>query len=311
VRRESPLLSVEDLTQTAPGAGRRGRPILRALSFALGPGVTALIGPNGAGKSTLMRALAGAVVPAAGRVAWQGEAWSTAERRRHVAYVPQFPGLYPELTPRQFLTRIRLWTEVAEDLAGASRAATEALARWGLEEAADRPTAALAPADRRRLALAGAWVRGCPLILLDEPTSGLDPLERAAFWTLVARLVADAPPPTAVVVTTHDLDEVDAYCDGAVVVAGGRAHFAGPVEAHAAQAAGRAWRVREAALGPALVGVRPAGDGWLDVLALPGATVPAAGRARQPTALDGYLTLAPAWEAASTAQSADGDGHAR
>jgi len=285
-----------------PGAVLEGRALgqragaawlLRDCTLNLGPGCTALLGPNGAGKTTLLRVLAGICPAAGGRVWLEGRPVGPEELRRAVAYVPQFPGVHPRLSAERHLQRLAGWWGVPSP----AEEAAEALERLGLTAERGTLCGALAAGQRRRLAVAEAWVRHCRVVLFDEPTADLDAQERAAFWAELAALQAERGGPAATLVTTHLLDEVVAHCAGAVVLAAGRAAFSGGLGELAARAAGACFRLRPGdqpgppAPPPDCAVVTVETDGTLGLLAGPGRLAPPAAEPRAPTPLDGYLRL--------------------
>ncbi len=291
----------------ARAVGQRAGPLwfLRDCSLELERGCTALVGPNGAGKTTLLRVLAGIRPPAAGRIYLHGRPVGEDELRQAVAYVPQFPGVHGRLRAAAHLERIAAWWGLPAPRAEAA----EALERLGLAAAADRRGGELGAAERRRLALAEAWIRRCRIVLFDEPTADLDPEERAAFWAELSALQDDPTGPDAACVTTHRFDEVGAHCAGAVVLAQGRVCFAGSVRELAARAAGRCFRIPPAGHGDAaetaaasdgagaaqgpgrrpgiIIGVDP--DGARLTFGYEADHLPAEAVPRAPTPLDGYL----------------------
>ncbi len=297
----------------ARGLGQRlrGRTILRGCTFALAPGVTALLGPNGAGKSVLLRTLAGVLPPVGGGVWLDGRRAGPRRLHHAVVCVAQFPGVHPWLSVRGHLERAAAWSGAQRPRAMADAA----VERLGLAREAGVPAGRVPVAARRRLAIAEAWLRGCRVLLLDEPTADLNPEERAAFWAEVARLRGSRDgtsprAPDALLLTTHLLDEVEAYCHFALVLSAGRVLFAGGVDALADRAAGACFRLPPAAEVPpgfSLVGATPGGGqevlagpeeggppadpGTAAPGALARAALPAGAAPRGPTLLDGYLRL--------------------
>ena len=205
------------------------REVLRGVSFAPGPGWTAVVGPNGAGKSTLLRTLAGLLVPAAGSVRLDGRELAQvprAERGRRIAWLAQQGEAGGELTARETvqlgrLPRLGLFgapgpaDEAAVD---AAMAATECAA-W-----AGRRLHELSGGERQRVMLARVLATGAPILLLDEPTTHLDPPHQVALVRLLRRLAATH----TVVSVLHDLplalhaDRVLVLRDGAVRALGRR-----------------------------------------------------------------------------------------
>ena len=134
------------------------RPILRAISLELGPGLTLLRGPNGAGKTTLLRALAGLAPLTRGRRSVPGQP----------LYIGHRPMLLRGLTARENLAFLAAFRGlVASDVAGALRT-------WGLGDEMDRPVERLSAGQRRRASLARIETEPVPLLLLDEPFADLD-----------------------------------------------------------------------------------------------------------------------------------------
>jgi ABC-2 type transport system ATP-binding protein len=196
-----------------------GRPALAGLSLSLARGeVLALLGVNGAGKSTLIKLLAGVMKPDAGsiRVAGEDLIANPSAARRLVGYLPERAALYRDLTVAEgldFCLRLR-------GIRGAAaRAARDAaLARCGIADAARRLVGALSRGQQQRVGLAQAVAHAPALLLLDEPTAGLDPVQTAAFHALVREVAAGA----AVVLSTHQLRDVEACADRVALLAAGR-----------------------------------------------------------------------------------------
>ena len=182
--------------------------------------VVAIIGANGSGKTTLLRVLFGALRPDRGSARTLGVDPAPRPRslRRQVAYVPQQLALDPEMTGRETL---ELFCTL-HGLAGADRRgrARDLARSFGLESVSGRRVSTYSGGMRRRLHLALGMVHEPRLLLLDEPTSGLDPDGRASLWA-TARGHADEG--RAVVIVTHDLDEVTRHCDRAVLLSQGSA----------------------------------------------------------------------------------------
>ncbi|SIN41623.1 ATP-binding cassette domain-containing protein [Micromonospora cremea] len=214
---------------TASGLGqsvRDGRRILDDISLAIQPGeVVAIIGASGAGKTTLLETLAGIRRPAAGTVSYDGATGEGA-----LGYVPQDDIIHRELPLERTLryaARLRLPpgtgpVEVTERVA-------EVLSGLGLTDRGAVPVGRLSGGERKRASIAVELLTRPGVFFLDEPTSGLDPAI-AVDLLRVLRTLADAG--TTVVLTTHQITDVD-RCDRVVVLTRhGRLAFAGtPAEA--------------------------------------------------------------------------------
>ncbi|MGO8915987.1 MAG: ABC transporter ATP-binding protein [Stellaceae bacterium] len=189
------------------------------VSFAVARGeVLGFLGPNGAGKSTTMKMVTGFLAPSSGTAVICGA--DIVDRpiaaKRHIGYLPEGAPAYPDMTPAGFLdfiARIR-------GFAGAEAARRIALAveRTQLAGVLDQPIETLSKGFKRRVGLAQALLHEPDVLILDEPTDGLDPNQKHEVRRLIATLAAEK----AIVISTHLLDEVDAICTRAIIIAAGR-----------------------------------------------------------------------------------------
>lgn len=177
--------------------------------------IVALIGLNGAGKTTLMRLALGMTRPDGGEVQILGHHVGTAGQQpwRHVGHMIETPFAYPELTVAE-----NLW--VAARLHGVPRrhahtAAARAIEKLALEAYAHRRSAALSMGNRQRLGLASAILHEPLLLVLDEPTNSLDPYGVVLLRDLVQEAAHRG---TAVLVSSHHLDEVARIADRVEVI---------------------------------------------------------------------------------------------
>jgi ABC-type multidrug transport system ATPase subunit len=209
---------------------RAGRQlVVEGLDFSAATGVTGLLGRNGAGKTTLLRALATVLPPAAGELSLFGSAVGRRrgvprEIRARIGYAPQANTVLGHLTVLEQVTYAGWLKGLAES--EARRRAGVAVERVDLGREADRRTRKLSGGMLRRLAVAMAIVSEPELILLDEPTAGLDPQQRVVFRELVAELGRTS----AVILSTHLIEDVVAVCDQITVIRNGRAVFTGGVD---------------------------------------------------------------------------------
>ncbi len=174
--------------------------------------VTGIIGPNGGGKSTLIKAIAGEVTDTSGRIQVEGKRLD--RTRTRIAYVPQAREVnwdFP-LSARDLVMMGRArdigwfrWPR-ATDIA----AVDAALDRLGLAGCGERHISQFSGGQQQRLFLARAVVQHPAIVLLDEPMTGLDVTTRETIHGLIAEFVASG---AAVIMATHDLDEVQAICD--------------------------------------------------------------------------------------------------
>jgi ABC-type multidrug transport system ATPase subunit len=191
---------------------------LREFSLQLGPGVVGLLGPNGAGKSTLMRILATVSKPNEGRVTWNGvdTAADPDAIRATLGYLPQDFGVYPNLTPVEFLG----YLAAAKGLpfSHARRRIDELLVLVNLTEVRNQPVGSFSGGMRQRVGIAQALLNDPRLIVVDEPTAGLDPEERVRFRDLLTNLSGDR----IVLLSTHIVSDVEAVATSIALIAGGQ-----------------------------------------------------------------------------------------
>jgi ABC-2 type transport system ATP-binding protein len=189
------------------------------VSFAVARGeVLGFLGPNGAGKSTTMKMITGFLAPSSGTAVVCGADITQAPiaAKRHIGYLPEGAPAYPDMTPAgflQFIARIR-------GFAGAEgkRRIGLAVERTQLASVLDQPIETLSKGFKRRVGLAQALLHDPDVLILDEPTDGLDPNQKHE----VRRLIRVLAPEKAIVISTHILEEVDAVCTRAIVIAAGR-----------------------------------------------------------------------------------------
>jgi ABC-2 type transport system ATP-binding protein len=176
--------------------------------------IFALLGPNGAGKTTTLRLLAGLISPTSGsvRIADQEmQPRTTAALRTRVGFLTESPGLWDRLTVGQnLLTYARLY-----GLPDPARAVREALALFDIGDRASDTCAHLSKGLKQRVALARTLLHHPDIVLLDEPTSGLDPESASDVRRLIVRLRDDR---RAVLLSTHNLDEVERLADRVAVL---------------------------------------------------------------------------------------------
>jgi ABC-2 type transport system ATP-binding protein len=215
---------------------------VRDASFVAGPGtVTALIGPNGSGKTTLLLMLASLLKPDAGsiRIAGFDPITETAAVRSLLGWMPDLLGSWSALSVRATLeTTARLYRI---DASTAATRAHELIALVGLEQLATQQTRVLSRGQKQRLSLARALVHDPAVLLLDEPASGLDPQARVELRQLVRRVASEGK---TVLISSHELAELDEMADGAVYLQQGVTASAESIAATRSTA--RPWRIRAA-----------------------------------------------------------------
>jgi ABC-2 type transport system ATP-binding protein len=189
------------------------------LSFRVQPGeVLGFLGPNGAGKTTTMRIIAGFLPATAGRVLVCGADIETqaTEAKRRIGYLPEGAPSYPEMTPRSFLEFIAAARGMPAEIR--KRRLDEVYALLHLDRVLEQTIDTLSKGYRRRVGLAQALLHDPEVLILDEPTDGLDPNQKHEVRELIGRISRNK----IIVISTHLLEEVEAVCSRAVIIARGK-----------------------------------------------------------------------------------------
>jgi ABC-2 type transport system ATP-binding protein len=196
-----------------------------------------LVGPNGAGKTTLLGILLGLALADQGTLAVLGQ---PAGRARQVpdgvAGFIDGPGVYPALTARRNLAELARLRGY-----GAKADIDDALAQVGLADVADDKVRGFSLGMRQRIGLAAALLTRPRLLILDEPSNGLDPAGRKHVHGVLRRLAADG---TAVLLSSHQMDDLEALCAEVTIVAAGRVVFSGPLSKLADESRPVGYRLR-------------------------------------------------------------------
>ena len=185
--------------------------------------VLGFLGPNGAGKSTTMKMITGFLAPSGGAVLVCGHDVSQAPlaAKRCIGYLPEGAPAYGEMTPAAFLDFIA----DVRGLGGATRETRirEVVAQINLGTVLHQSIETLSKGYKRRVGLAQAILHDPEVLILDEPTDGLDPNQKHEVRSLIQQMA----PSKAIIISTHILEEVDAVCTRAAIIARGRLLFTG------------------------------------------------------------------------------------
>ena len=189
------------------------------VSFSLDGGeVLGFLGPNGAGKSTTMKMVTGFLPPTSGTAVVCGSDVNLdpIAVKRRIGYLPEGAPLYEDMTAGGLLS----FAAGARGLNGAARrqAVDGAVDKLQLDEVYHQQVGTLSKGFKRRVGLAQAILHDPDVLILDEPTDGLDPNQKHQVRQLIRRMSADK----AIIISTHILEEVDAVCTRAIVIARGR-----------------------------------------------------------------------------------------
>lgn len=194
---------------------------LDALDLALPAGqVTALLGANGAGKTTAVGLLLGLLAPDAGRAEVFGQPPTAIDTRRGVGAMLQSAGIPERLRVRELLDLVRSYYP-------RPRSVADCVALAGLDGLLHRPYKRLSGGQQRRVQFALAICGRPRLLCLDEPTTGLDIDARRGLWNAIGELVDGG---SAVLLTTHYLEEAEALSHRVCVLDRGRRVAEGTVD---------------------------------------------------------------------------------
>ena len=192
------------------------RAALAGVSLEAAPGeLVACIGPNGAGKTTLLSVLASVIGSDEGEVVRDGA---------QIGWVPQRPALYGKLSVED---NVRLFAQL-EQAPDPDAAVAAMLEQTGLADRAGDPVSELSAGNRQRVNIAAGVVAEPPVLLLDEPSASLDAGQREVLWSFIGELAARG---TAVVYSTHIVEEAERHADRVLVLTEGRPLFWGTVDA--------------------------------------------------------------------------------
>jgi ABC-2 type transport system ATP-binding protein len=201
VKSFGPLVAVDDVSFSVP----KGE-------------VLGFLGPNGAGKSTTMKMITGFLAPTAGTAVICGFdiAMQPIAAKRRIGYLPEGAPAYPDMTPADFLDFIA-------HIRGFS--GTEATRRIGrvvemirISDVMHQPIETLSKGYKRRVGVAQALLHDPDVLILDEPTDGLDPNQKYEMRKVITAMRQEK----AIIISTHLLEEVEAVCNRAIIIAHGR-----------------------------------------------------------------------------------------
>lgn len=180
--------------------------------------VLGFLGPNGAGKSTTMKMIAGFLAPTSGSVTVCGHdvVEQPIAAKSVMGYLPEGAPSYAEMTVAAFLEFIAN----VRGLTGADRRGRfeDVVGRLALGRVLNQPIETLSKGYKRRVGLAQAILHDPKVLILDEPTDGLDPNQKHEVRTLIDAMAKDK----IIIISTHILEEVDAVCTRAIIIANGR-----------------------------------------------------------------------------------------
>lgn len=205
--------------------GYGNMPVIKNLEFTVPDGqIVGLIGLNGAGKSTTIKHIIGLLRPMTGSILINGQTLAEApeDYRRALAYVPETPVLYPELTLREHLELTIMAYDLDHDTAWAQ--ATQRLERFRLANKLDWFPANFSKGMKQKVMIVAAFMTNAQLFIIDEPFTGLDPL---AVHDLLELVQAKRAVGASVLMSTHILATAQQYADSFVLLKDGAVRATG------------------------------------------------------------------------------------
>jgi len=197
-----------------------GRPVLRDVTFSIGPGeIVAYLGANGAGKTTTLKVVTGLAAPDRGRVLFAGRdvAEDPLGHRRRLGYVPETAEVYPFLSGREYLLlagRLRALPE-----AGLERRVDELLELLDLGQHRYQALDSYSKGMRQKVLIGAALLHDPEVLILDEPLSGLDVTSVLVMKALLRELAARG---RTILYSTHHLEVAERLCERALILHDGR-----------------------------------------------------------------------------------------
>ncbi len=221
------------------------------VSFAVEEGeIFGLLGPNGAGKTTTIRCMMDILKPDSGRITWQGRPMTKASQSR-IGYLPEERGLYRNFPLLECLTYLGALKGLPR--AQARQRGMALLKRVGLADYARRKIKELSKGMTQKAQFLAALVHDPDLLILDEPFQGLDPVNTDLLKTI---LLEEQAKGKTIILSTHNMNQVEEMCNRILLINHGRAVLYGPLEEIKARYAEHAVRLECDALPPELPGVQ-------------------------------------------------------
>jgi ABC-2 type transport system ATP-binding protein len=219
------ILELENVT----GGYSVGKPVLHGISFSMRPGeMVGLIGLNGAGKSTTLKHILGLLTPHEGSIRVGGVTLQEdpGTYRSSYAYVPESPLLYDELNVSEHLRLTAMAYGVGSE---AFEERTKRLYKaFQMEDKQRAMPGHLSKGMRQKVMIMNAFLSEPPLYLIDEPFLGLDPL---GIRSLLERMVEMKRAGAGILMSSHILSTLEAYCDRYIVLHRGRVRAQGELRA--------------------------------------------------------------------------------
>ena len=192
------------------------------LSLNVGKGeVLGFLGPNGAGKSTTMKMVTGFIEPSSGAIKIKNllVQESAYEIKKHMGYLPEGAPQYGEMTTLDFLLFIAKIRGIEKNKINES--IESAIENLSLKDVVAKRIEHLSKGFKRRVGIAQAIIHDPEILIMDEPTDGLDPNQKYDVRELIKKISKDK----TIIISTHILEEVEAVCTRAAIIAKGKLLF--------------------------------------------------------------------------------------
>ncbi|KAJ4706360.1 ABC transporter A family member 1-like [Melia azedarach] len=220
---DNAIIYLRNLRKVYPGGKHSDAKVaVHSLTFSVQAGECfGFLGTNGAGKTTTLSMISGEEYPTDGTAFVFGKNICSNPKaaRRLIGYCPQFDALLEYLTVQEHLelyARIKGVTEYRID-----DVVMEKLVEFDLLKHANKPSFTLSGGNKRKLSVAIAMIGDPPIVILDEPSTGMDPIAKRFMWEVISRL-STRQGKTAVILTTHSMNEAQALCTRIGIMVGGR-----------------------------------------------------------------------------------------
>lgn len=178
------------------------------------PGIYALLGPNGSGKSTLMNIITDNLKADSGEIFFNGENVKKmgVHFREKIGFMPQYPGLYPNFTAREFLCYMATLKDIPKNRVRDSVEAV--LSAVELSDVAEQKISSFSGGMKQRLALAQATLGEPEIVILDEPTAGLDPKQRISVRNYISSIALQK----IVIIATHVVSDIEFIAKDTIIL---------------------------------------------------------------------------------------------
>lgn len=210
---DNAIICLRNLRKVYPaGKKHTAKVAVHSLTFAVHEGECfGFLGTNGAGKTTTLSMLTGEECPTDGTAFIFGSEIRSNPKsvRQHIGYCPQFDALFEFLSPREHLQLYARIKSVPENII--NNVVNEKLMEFDLCNHADKPSYTLSGGNKRKLSVAIAMIGDPPIVILDEPSTGMDPIAKRFLWDVISNL-STIRGKTAIILTTHSMNEAQALC---------------------------------------------------------------------------------------------------